>query len=80
MSKDMRRLLILVVLLLALGSAACGDGAKEMFDTAEFEELQNNKEHARQLYRRIIEQYPDSQFARKAQDRLGEMGPEPRKK
>ena len=51
-----------------------------MFDTAEFEELQNNKEHARQLYRRIIEQYPDSQFARKAQDRLGEMGPEPRKK
>ena len=72
---SMRRLVILVSLLLALGSAACGDGAKEIFDTAEFEELQNNIEHARQLYRRIIEQYPDSQFAGKAQGRLREMGP-----
>ena len=75
----MRRLFILVSLLLALGAAACGNEAKEMFDTAEFEELQNNKEHARQLYRRIIERYPDSQFARKAQSRLKEVGQKPEK-
>jgi hypothetical protein len=70
----MKRLVVVASLLLTLAASACGDPAKEMFDTAGFEELQNNKEHARELYGRIIEQYPESEFARKAKARLTEMG------
>ena len=69
----MKQLAISFFLLLALSSVACRDVAKEMFETAKFEELQNNKEHAHKLYRRIIKQYPDSQFARKAQDQIREL-------
>lgn len=61
-------------LFVALAVAACGDQGREMLDTAEFEELQNNREHARELYRKIIEKYPDSEFARRAKARLDQIG------
>ncbi len=60
-----------VVLVLPL--AGCGDGAEEMFETAQFEEVQNNKEHARKLYDRILSDHPDSPFAAKAKGRLAAM-------
>jgi len=65
---------VLVVLMLALPLAGCGDGAEEMFETAQFEEVQNNKEHARKLYNRILRDHPDSPFAARARERPSPAG------
>ena len=69
---------MLLVLTLALPLAGCGDGAEEMFETAQFEEVQNNREHARQLYNRILRDHPDSPFAARARERLAAMEREAR--
>ena len=61
---------ILVVSWLFLMLAGCGDRAKELFDTAQFEERQYNVEHAQQLYREIIDEFPDSPYAAQARERL----------
>lgn len=45
----------------------------ELYDTAGFEELQNNKDHALQLYQEIIEKYLDSNYAKKAEERISEI-------
>lgn len=58
------------VLLAALVLAGCGDKAAELFETAQFEERQNNREHARQLYEEIVRDYPKSEAAKKAAERL----------
>ena len=78
--ETVRRTSVAVALgvLLALPLASCGDGAEEMFETAQFEEVQNNKEHARKLYNRILRDHPDSPFAAKARERLAAMGREGR--
>lgn len=44
--------------------------AKEIFDTAELEELQNSTDHAAALYEEIIRKYPDSSYAGKSRQRL----------
>ncbi len=54
--------------------AACADKAAEIYETARFEELQNNREHAAKLYREIIEKHPDSAEAKEAAKRLSELG------
>lgn len=64
----MRKILLAGCLLLAL--FGCGDRAQELFDTAQFEERQYNAEHARQLYREIIDDFPDSPHAVQARERL----------
>lgn len=64
---------VLLALLLALPLAGCGEGAEEMFETAQFEEVQNNREHARKLYNRILRDHPDSPFAARARERLAAM-------
>ena len=69
---------VLLVLMLALPLAGCGDGAEELFETAQFEEVQNNKEHARKLYNRILRDHPDSRFAASARERLAAMEREAR--
>jgi outer membrane protein assembly factor BamD (BamD/ComL family) len=66
----MRRFLAVYLLLLLVG---CGDNAKDLYDTAELEEKQNNKPHATKLYRRIVEEYPDSPYANQAKTRLTEL-------
>lgn len=64
------------MILLALLLAGCsGEKAKDLMDTALLEEKQNNPDHARQLYREIIQKYPDSPFAQDARKRLAEMTP-----
>ena len=64
---------VLLVLVLTLPLAGCGDGAEEMFETAQFEEVQKNREHARKLYNRILRDHPDSPFAARARERLAAM-------
>jgi len=69
----MAKLRILPMVGLVTLLSGCGDGAKELFDTAQFEEKQSNKPHATQLYRRIVEQHPNSPYAAQAKARLGEL-------
>jgi TolA-binding protein len=60
-----------LTIILAIVLAACsGQKASELYDTAKFEELQNNREHAIQLYEQIIVRYPSSDYAVKAKERL----------
>jgi outer membrane protein assembly factor BamD (BamD/ComL family) len=67
----MRKLLLAACFLLLL--AACGDPAKELYETAQFEETQFNTPHAAQLYRQIVEKHPDSPYATQAKTRLAEL-------
>ena len=51
--------------------AACsGDKAKELLETAEFEERQQNVPHAKQLYEELVRLYPSSAQAETARTRL----------
>lgn len=54
-------------------SGCTGSKADELLDTAQFEEKQNNRDHARQLYEEILRNYPKSEAARKAQERLARI-------
>jgi len=67
----MRRFLAGCLLLLLL--MGCGDKAKDLYDTAQLEEKQNNRPHATKLYRQIVEKYPDSPYASQAKSRLAEL-------
>jgi hypothetical protein len=49
---------------------ACGEDPRQLYETAQFEEQQQNRTHARELYERIMQQHPDSEFAEKARQRL----------
>ncbi len=71
MDRDMTRLL--TALLLVLVVACTGDKAKELLETAEFEERQMNIPHAKQLYEEVIRLYPSSQEADKARARLASL-------
>ena len=55
-------------------SACRGGGAEELLDTAQLEELQNNRSHARQLYDEIRRRYPESPEAETAAERLRVLG------
>ncbi|AJF07266.1 tetratricopeptide repeat protein [Geoalkalibacter subterraneus] len=50
--------------------AACGDSAAKLYETAQFEEMQRNTEHASKLYREILSRYPEAPEARLARERL----------
>ena len=62
-----------ILCLLVLGVVGCGENPKQMFETAQFEELQNNHSHARELYGRIIQADPNSNLAKKAKERLAAL-------
>ncbi len=49
---------------------ACGEDPQQAFETAQFEEQQQNHTHARELYERIIRDHAKSPVARKAEERL----------
>lgn len=69
------RYIILVFMIIAIValSGCSGNGASELFETAKFEELQNNREHAIQLYDEIVKKYPQSEYADKAKERLSAL-------
>lgn len=67
----MKRTIPVLMMVVTLALAGCtGNNAGELFETAEFEELQKNHTHAAQLYQEILEKHPDSQYAGKARERL----------
>ena len=71
----MKGCIVMFLLLGTLLAGGCaGDGGKELFETAQFEEQQHNREHAVQLYREILKKYPGSGYAEKAGKRLVEIG------
>ncbi|MGC3974033.1 MAG: hypothetical protein QM771_06570 [Nitrospira sp.] len=70
----MNTVLTRAILVLLLSASACGpDQASQMLETAQFEERQTNKAHAKELYEDIIRQYPDSPAAKTARARLAEL-------
>jgi len=73
----MKKLILILIIFLALLSGCSDSRPSELYETAKFEELQNNKEHAVQLYEEIVEKYPGSEYSKKAKDRLSQikMGP-----
>ena len=68
-----------IVLLCGLAFGASygcqGDRAEDLYELATFEEQQNNVDHARQLYKEILQDYPGTKYAMKAQERLRELKP-----
>ncbi|EKD51122.1 MAG: hypothetical protein ACD_62C00340G0004 [uncultured bacterium] len=62
-------LTLLAVCCLAL-TACSGDQGKQQLETAQFEEKQNNREHAIKLYEEVATKYAGSPNAKIAQDRL----------
>ncbi|MBM4123218.1 MAG: hypothetical protein FJ249_11590 [Nitrospira sp.] len=70
----MKRVLASVLWIALLAGSGCtGNKAEELFETAQFEEKQNNQEHARQLYEEILREYPKSDAAKAADARLREL-------
>lgn len=54
--------------------AGCGgDGGKQLFETAQFEEKQMNRDHAVKLYGQIAAKYPTTEYGKKAVERLKEL-------
>lgn len=70
----MRRMIgVLTIILVTTWSGCSGNGGQQQFDTAQLEELQDNREHAKQLYQEIIDRYPETEYARKAKQRLSAL-------
>ena len=70
----MTRRISSLALVLVLALVACsGDKAKELLETAEFEERQHNESHAKQLYEDVIRLYPSSKEADTARARLAAL-------
>lgn len=73
----MKSIFFSLILVVAVGLISCSaDKAVELFETAQFEELQNNNEHARQIYEDLINKYPKSDSAKKAKEKLALFGKE----
>jgi outer membrane protein assembly factor BamD (BamD/ComL family) len=75
--KEMKKsiyLFLLVIFVASTSTWGCsGQSAREMFETAQFEELQRNDEHAEELYMKILKEYPESDYAAKAEEKLREL-------
>jgi TolA-binding protein len=70
----MGRIVVVALFCCVFALSACsGKGAQELFETAQFEEKQNNLDHARKLYEEIIAKHPQSDLAAKAKERLDAM-------
>jgi hypothetical protein len=65
---------LLLLIMLAIAVPGCSDRkAAELYETARFEELQNNNKQAIRLYERIVVVYPMSDYAAKAKGRVDEL-------
>ena len=67
----MKKWIVIFIMAFAIAFSGCSEKkAEEKYETAQFEELQKNYIHARKLYQEIIEKYPESEYAKKATERL----------
>lgn len=67
----MKYLLHIIFLAFLLVAFGCSNGkGKETLETAQFEEKQNNREHAIKLYEEVVRKYPGTANAKTAQERL----------
>jgi len=67
----MKRPIMILTMFAALMIGGCsGENAKEIFETAQLEELQKNHAHAKELYRKLIQKHPESAYAAKAREKL----------
>ena len=74
----MKRVVAWMIPSLLLVLTACGpDQAAQLLETAQFEERQTNRAHARELYEEILRHYPDSPAAKTARARLTELADKP---
>lgn len=73
MARGRRALLIFWLICSGLSGACSGDKAKELLETAQFEERQMNRAHAKQLYEDVIRLYPSSPEAQTAKERLAAL-------
>lgn len=74
----MNRVAAWIIPSLLLGLSGCGpDQAAQLLETAQFEERQTNRAHAKELYEQIFHQYPDSPAAKIARARLAELAATP---
>jgi outer membrane protein assembly factor BamD (BamD/ComL family) len=74
-SRVLGQFIMLCALVCLVTFTACADNrAAELYETAQFEELQNNKEHALKLYEEITVKYAESEYAAKASARIIELG------
>ncbi len=63
--------LVAIVLTCSVFGCSSGDSkARELFDTAQFEEKQNNFDHAVTLYEELIKKFPESPVSKDAANRL----------
>ncbi len=65
--------LVIFGLLFSLIVGCGGESPESLFETAQFEEQQTNVAHARELYRRIMHEHPESEWAKKAKARLEQL-------
>ena len=65
--------LMLFALCCILLLSCSGDKARDLLETAEFEERQMNLPHAKQLYEDVIRLYPTSKEAATARTRLAAL-------
>jgi outer membrane protein assembly factor BamD (BamD/ComL family) len=70
----MLRRFVMFVLLGFVLAGCSGEKGKELFETAQFEEKQGNREHATKLYQEIAKKHAGSELAKKAEARLFELG------
>ncbi len=67
----MHRVFLSLLIIFSLNLTGCsGDKGKQLFETAQFEEKQHNLEHAKQLYGEVAKKYPDTEFGKRAEERL----------
>ena len=69
--------LMLFALCCILLLSCSGDKARDLLETAEFEERQMNLPHAKQLYEDVIRLYPTSKEAATARTRLAALNQAP---
>jgi outer membrane protein assembly factor BamD (BamD/ComL family) len=67
----MKKTVLAFFLFVAL--VGCGDRAKDLYQTAQFEEQQFNRAHAIKLYSEVVDKYPSSPYAEPARQRLAEL-------
>lgn len=73
MKRDVTSILVALGLLFSLIFGCGSESPQSLFETAQFEEKQTNVAHAKELYQRIMDEHPESDWAKKAKARLEQL-------